>query len=49
MKIEKHLARSNMRSRRVRRAWEAVCFVLLVLSACFAAMAVCGAIIGGAG
>jgi len=49
MKIDKYVARNNSRTRRVRRAWEAVCFVLLVLSACFAAMAVCGAIIGGAG
>ena len=49
MRIEKHVARRNSRTRRVRRAWEAVCFVVLMLSACFTALAVCGAIIGGAG
>ena len=49
MRIEKYVARRNSRSRRVRRAWSAVFFVMLVLSACFAALAVCGAIIGGAG
>ena len=49
MKITRHIARNNSHSRRVRRAWEAVFFILLVLSACGAMLAVCGAIIGGAG
>ena len=49
MKIEKHIARSSSRSRRVRRAWEAVFALVLVLAVCGAVLAVCGAIIGGAG
>ena len=49
MKIEHYIARNNSHSRRVRRAWEAVFCVLLVLSACGAALAVCGAIAAGGG
>ena len=49
MKITHHVARNSSRSRRVRRAWEAVCFVVLVLAVCGAGLAVCGAILGGAG
>ena len=49
MRIEKHVARNNSHSRRVRRAWEAVCFVVLVLAVCGAVMAVCGAIAAGGG
>jgi len=44
MNIQHHIARNNVRTRRQRRAWEAVFFVMLVLSCAFAACAVCGAI-----
>ena len=47
LKIEKHIAHSNSRTRRQRRAWEATCFIMLVPSVCFVVMAVCGAIAAG--
>jgi len=40
MKIENHIARNNSRTRRQRRAWEAVFITMLVLSVCFAFVAV---------
>jgi len=49
MMTERYIARRNSRTRRVRRAWEAVFAIMLVLSACFAALAVCGAIAVGGG
>ena len=47
MKITRYVASNNSHSRRVRRAWEAVYFVVLVLSVCLAVIAVCGAIATG--
>ena len=47
MKIEHYIARNNSHTRRVRRAWEAMFALMLACSACFAAMAVCGAIAAG--
>jgi len=46
MKIDRYIARNNSRTRRQRRAVEAVLFLIVVCSSCVAALAVCGAIIG---
>lgn len=44
IEIEHYVASNNMTTRRHRRAWEAIFFILLVTSVCMAACAVCGAI-----